>query len=333
VQETLLEAESLTKIFKRRLGHGFKRLLRGGIGENTEFAAVDGVNFSVKRGDIFGFLGPNGAGKSTTIRMLLGLIHPSAGRVAIGGHDLSTQRILALRKVGAFVEHPSFYQFLSGRENLEIFAGLSGGVSADEFERIITLVGLKGRENEQVQVYSHGMRQRLGIAACLLPMPEVLVLDEPTDGLDPHGIHETRELIKKLSREEGLTIFLSSHLLGEVENLCNRIAILEKGKIILQGDLTQLEAQYRHGVMVTDHPEKAATLLRTLGITAELDSRDKRLRVPPGTDLAAVNSTLMQAGFLVRSLAPEPNWLDRLFLQLTTSKEALLKNQVAGGRS
>src|SRR5687767_13657099 len=178
--EPILVAEGLIKTFKRPMGN---RIL-GFLGrKNVDFRAVDGVDFCVNRGDIFGFLGPNGAGKSTTIRMTLGLIHPTAGRVSIGGYDLRTHRLEALSKVGAFVEAPSFYTYLSGRTNLEIFAGLAGGVSSTEMDRVIELVGLKGRDNELVKVYSHGMRQRLGIAACLLPRPELMVLDEPTDGL------------------------------------------------------------------------------------------------------------------------------------------------------
>jgi ABC-2 type transport system ATP-binding protein len=316
VNEPLLVAENLTKVF---YGTRFRRGGRGGVAAKG-MCAVDGLNLAVFPGDVFGFLGPNGAGKSTTIRMILGLIHPTEGRVSIGGHDLATERLAALRKVGAFVEAPSFYQYLTGRQNLEIFSGLSGGVSPEELDRVVELVGLRGRENDKVSFYSHGMRQRLGIAACLLPMPELLVLDEPTDGLDPHGIHETRELIKRLAREEKLTIFLSSHLLGEVENLCNRIAILEKGTVILQGALNELEREHRHMVVRVDRPEEAAELLRqSLGLQPEL--RDGAVWLAPGTDARRVNAALVRADFNVESLALETAWLDRLFLEKTTSKE------------
>jgi len=193
-----------------------KRFRRSGASVLT---AVDGISFTVERGDIFGFLGPNGAGKSTTIRMALGLIHPTSGRVSIGGHDLASDRLRALRKVGAFVEAPSFYGYLSGRKNIEIFAALSGGAPAGLIDETLRRVGLFGRETDLVRVYSHGMKARLGIAACLLPRPQLMVLDEPTDGLDPHGIREIRDLIKRLAREENLTVFLSSHLLSEVEHL------------------------------------------------------------------------------------------------------------------
>jgi len=316
LNDALLVAEGLTKVFS---GSHFQRSARGGLGA-VGICAVDGLSLSVYPGDVFGFLGPNGAGKSTTIRMILGLIHPTAGRVSIGGHDLATERLAALRKVGAFVESPSFYGYLSGRTNLEIFSGLSGGVTASELDRVIELVGLRGRENDPVKVYSHGMRQRLGLAACLLPRPELLVLDEPTDGLDPHGIHETRELIVRLAREENLTIFLSSHLLGEVENLCNRIAILEKGKVILQGTLSELEREHRSVIIRVDRVAEAAALLReTLGLSVE--QIYGTLRLASTADIAAVNAALVHAKFTVSSLAPENAWLDRLFLEKTTSKE------------
>ena len=304
----LLLAEGLSKVFQRR---GAEPL-----------TAVHEVNLAVQRGDVFGFLGPNGAGKSTTIRMMLGLIHPTTGRVSIGGRDLATQRLLALRKVGAFVEAPSFYGYLTGQKNLEIFTGLSGGCSPDEIARVVELVGLRGREHDPVKVYSHGMRQRLGIAACLLPRPELLVLDEPTDGLDPHGIHETRELIKRLAREEGLTIFLSSHMLSEVENLCNRIAILDRGRIILEGELVELEKRFRRLEIHTDRPAKAAALLLEKFRLQSTLTESGVLNVEQnGTSAAEVNATLVGEGFAVNLVARERNWLDRIFLELTTKQK------------
>jgi len=328
VSEPLLRAEGLTKVF---YGTRFRRSSRGGVAAKG-MCAVDGLNLEVFPGDVFGFLGPNGAGKSTTIRMILGLIHPTEGRVSIGGHDLATERLAALRKVGAFVEAPSFYQYLTGRQNLEIFSGLSGGVSRGEMDRVIEKVGLLGRENDKVSVYSHGMRQRLGLAACLLPKPELLVLDEPTDGLDPHGIHETRELILRLARDEKMTIFLSSHMLGEVENLCNRIAILEKGTVILQGTLSELEREHRRVMVRVDRKDEAAALLRAaFGLNAE--RIDDALWLVPAADMASVNAALVRANFNVASIAREMAWLDRLFLEHTTSKEPAMALDAAGGHA
>jgi len=327
----LLIAENLTKVFRRRFWgkdagraapEGAASAPRGGIAPvGTSMVAVDDVSFAAQPGDVFGFLGPNGAGKSTTIRMVLGLIHPTAGRVAIGGHDLATARLAALRKVGAFVEAPSFYPYLTGRRNLEIFAGLSGGVSAAEIDRVLQFTGLLDRAHDPVQVYSHGMKQRLGIAGCLLPRPDLLVLDEPTDGLDPHGVRETSELILRLARDEGLTIFLSSHMLGEVENLCNRVAILDRGRLILEGELAAIERRFRCCDVVTDRPALAAALLREkFGLAPHTGTR---LRVPlDGTDIAAVNAALVQAGFRVLQIGPEADWLERVFLERTSSLES-----------
>lgn len=313
MSEALLVAEGLAK--------SFHRSWRNKDAPANEIRAVQGIDFTVRRGDVFGFLGPNGAGKSTTIRMITGLIHPTAGRVTIGGHDLQIERLAALRKTGAFVESPSFYNYLSGRRNLEIFSGLSGGVTRAEMDRVIELVGLKGRVDDPVKVYSHGMRQRLGLAACLLPKPELLVLDEPTDGLDPHGIHETRELIKRLAREEELTIFLSSHLLSEVENLCNRIAIMNKGQIILQGTIDDLEREHRRIEIRVDRPQDASDVLRKrLGLGCVVYEGRVFLNGSEGRN-AEIAKTLVNEGFNVQAIALENAWLDRLFLERTTKKD------------
>jgi len=312
LSDALLVAEGLAKTFRR----SWRNKDAG-----NEIRAVQGIDFTVHRGDVFGFLGPNGAGKSTTIRMITGLIHPTVGRVTIGGHDLQIERLAALRKTGAFVESPSFYNYLSGRKNLEIFSGLSGGVTRTEMDRIIELVGLKGRVDDPVKVYSHGMRQRLGLAACLLPKPELLVLDEPTDGLDPHGIHETRELIKRLAREEQLTIFLSSHLLSEVENLCNRIAIMDKGRIILQGAIDELEREHRRVEIRVDRPQEAAALLRArLQIESVVSETGLFISKTHGRNVE-INTLLVNEGFRVQAIALENAWLDRLFLERTTRKD------------
>lgn len=330
--EPLLEIEDLSKTFRRSV----KRAAETGGGTDDSgdpFAiqAVDRINLTVERGDVFGFLGPNGAGKSTTIRMALGLIHPTGGRVRIGGCDLASDRLNALRKVGAFVETPAFYPYLTGRRNLEIFAALSGGAPPQELDAIVDLVGLHGRVDERVQVYSHGMKARLGIAACLLPRPELMILDEPTDGLDPHGIREIRDLLKRLAREQGLTVFLSSHLLGEVENLCNRIAILERGRIILQGPLDELNRRHRRLRVACGRPREAAALLRErLALETLPNAGDTGFSVLPGeVGAAAINRLLVTEGFEVHVLAPEEGWLDRLFLELTTTRESSVRRRGA----
>lgn len=297
----------MRKVFGKRFGR-------------ETMTAVEDLSFDVGRGDIFGFLGPNGAGKSTTIRMILGLIHPTSGRVEIAGHDVQKDRRRALMKVGAFVETPSFYPFLTGRKNLEIFSGLSGGVPPGELDRVIELVGLRGRDGDLVKVYSHGMKQRLGLAACLLPRPELLVLDEPTDGLDPHGIRATCDLIVRLAREEGLTIFLSSHLLSEVENLCNRVAILDKGRVILSGGMRELERAHRRLEIKVGDPVSAARVLHErFYLDAKIEG-SKLVLTNPGQDAAQLNAALVGSGMAVERIAPENFWLDRVFLDLTTAR-------------
>src|SRR3984957_883475 len=192
--------------------------------------AVDDLSFTVARGEIFGLLGHNGAGKSTAIGMMLGQVWPTGGEVKVCGHDVAANRSAALKQVGAIFETPVFYDYLSGWRNLEILSTYTAPTSAARIREVVEWVGLTGREQSKVRTYSHGMRSRLALAQALLPKPELLILDEPRDGLDPEGIHEMRRTIQRLQRELGLTIFLSSHLLNEVEQLCTRIAILQKGK-------------------------------------------------------------------------------------------------------
>jgi ABC-2 type transport system ATP-binding protein len=199
-------------------------------------SAVENVSLNIPAGALFGLLGHNGAGKSTTIGMMLGQVIPDAGRVLIGGHDVQRARARALGQVGAIFETPAFYGYLSGRRNLEIFCSYSGSVPAEEINRVVDLVRLSSRINDPVKVYSHGMRQRLALAQALLPRPKVLILDEPSEGLDPEGIHEMRELIQQLHRDFQLTILICSHLLAEVEQICPEVAIMRNGKILFQGD-------------------------------------------------------------------------------------------------
>ncbi len=205
------------------------------------FNAVDGLNFEVYKGDVFGFLGPNGAGKSTTIRMLLSLIQPTSGSISIFGKPIAEHRNFILRNTGCIVEKPDFYNYLSGLKNLEIVARLSGvQPTKKQIDELLELVHLSGKENNKVKTYSHGMKQRLGLAAVLIHNPQLIILDEPTTGLDPQGIIDIRNLILRLKHEYQKTILLSSHILSEIELIANRMVILNKGKAILQGEVNTL---------------------------------------------------------------------------------------------
>src|SRR5882724_7103578 len=210
-----------------------------------ERVAVDGLNLHVPRGEIFGLLGHNGAGKSTAIGMMLGQVWPTQGEVVVCGHDVTRRRQRALQKVGAIFETPVFYDYLSGWRNLEILSHYTAPTPRERIGEVIDWVGLAGREHSKVKTYSHGMRARLALAQALLPQPELLILDEPTDGLDPEGIHELRETILRLHREMSLTILLSSHMLNEVEQLCTRIAVLNQGKKVFEGTIADAKGSQR----------------------------------------------------------------------------------------
>ena len=222
MSEMVVSVKSLNKSFK-----GFK--------------ALEDVSFSVYKNDVFGFLGPNGAGKSTSLRCMLSLIEADDGHIEIFGKSLCKNRFEVLSNIGSIIEKPDFYKYLSAFKNLEIMARISGRqVSKSEIEDIIRFVGLEGREKSKFKTYSHGMKQRLGIAQALMHNPELIILDEPTTGLDPQGIVDIRELIIKLSKEQGKTVILSSHQLSEIEMIANRMVIINKGKSIIEGDVNEL---------------------------------------------------------------------------------------------
>lgn len=280
--------------------------------------AVDRISLSVERGDIFGFLGQNGAGKSTTIRMTLGLVRPTRGRVLLFGHDMARHPLRALGRVGAIVETPAFYENLSGSDNLRIMAAMSGGVDRKRIEETLGLLNLRSRGNDPVSTYSHGMRQRLGIAQALLPNPEFIILDEPTDGLDPQGIREVRLLLPRLRDELGLTILLSSHLLDEIERICNVVAIIDQGCLLYQGAIGNLIGEEKLVKITVDRLDLANQLL-------ERDSAISVSRISSGSlyvkmrneCIPRVNALLVTHDIRVMELAPERATLEEAFLTLT----------------
>jgi ABC-type multidrug transport system ATPase subunit len=225
--------------------------------------AVDDLHLTVSRGEIVGFLGPNGAGKSTTLRMMLTLIKPTSGEIRIFGKDISKERSAILRNIGCIIEKPDFYLYLSARKNLEIFARMSGvNPDAKKLDEMFDLVGLTGRDRDQVRTYSHGMKQRLGIAQTLIHDPELIILDEPTTGLDPQGIIDLRYLILRLKNEFGKTVILSSHILNEVQLIADSMTIINKGKAIVQGKVTELLSN--EDLIVTAEPLDAAKAMQAI---------------------------------------------------------------------
>jgi len=284
-----------------------------------EIVAVDRVELAVETGDIYGYLGPNGAGKTTSLRMLLGLIRPTEGSARLFGRDPLVDGAKALQGVAGFVEGPRFYPYLSGRRNLMLLADYDEPRSRSRIEEVLELVELRDRAKDRVGGYSHGMRQRLGIAASLLRTPRLLLLDEPTTGLDPAGMRDMRDLVRRLAHER-ITIMLSSHLLNEVEELCNRVAIIRKGRIVYQGGLRDLlaETTVRYRLQSVE-PERARLVCLAQAGVDEVAQTDGVVTFNADGEeaVAALSIALGQAGIGVTTLAPETVSLEELFLGMT----------------
>ncbi len=277
--------------------------------------AVDALTLEVRRGDVFGLLGHNGAGKSTSIGMLLGQVWPSSGEAWIGDHEVSRDRSRALARVGAIFEAPAFYDYLSGWRNVEILAGYSSPVSQQRLTEVFEWVGLSGREHQVVRTYSHGMRARLALAQALVPDPELLILDEPTNGLDPEGIHEMRATIRRLHAELGLTLLLSSHLLTEVEQLCNRIAVLNKGRKVFEGGLEEVQRGQDWVFLQTDAFDVVVTRLTAEGLV--VGARDgRRIALASGVPVSDVVRRLVELGHPVHGIGRETLTLEEFYLSL-----------------
>jgi len=296
---TIVETHSLTK----RYGSGV--------------LAVDSVDMSVRRGEVYGFLGPNGAGKTTTLRMLVGLIRPSSGTVTVVGHAPGDPAGLA--KIGSLIEGPGFYPYLSGRENLRVVSDLVG-VSHKRVEEILDLVDLGSRAGRKFSTYSTGMKQRVGVAAALLKDPELVILDEPSNGLDPQGMAEMRKLIKDISHSDR-TVLISSHLLGEVEQICDRVGVISNGRLVTQSTVQELVGE--KGVLVKAQPVEQAEDVLTRMFGHEVVSRQNgsiHLKITPENSIE-INRRLTSAGIGVSELRPYERSLEDVFFQLTGEKQ------------
>lgn len=299
--EKIIEIQSLSKKFK-------------------ELKAVNNLNLSVFKGDVFGFLGPNGAGKSTTIRMLLSLIKPTEGTIKLFGKTLNENRIEILSRTGAIVEKPDFYGYLSAFKNLEILGKLSGReITKKRIMEVLELVGLDKRFKSKVKTFSHGMKQRLGLAQALLHNPELIILDEPTTGLDPQGMKEIRDLIIHLSKNENKTIFLSSHILYEVELVANRMIILNKGTTRVEGDVKDLlNAKKLKVSFEVDNEEKVKNLIGTSGWKDKIESTAGNIFIfhLENNEIALLNKYFIENGIMVSAVVPARS-LEEYFLQIT----------------
>jgi len=299
MSDLALQTEELTKRFGAR-------------------TAVDRLSLRVERGDIYGFLGPNGAGKSTTLRMLLGLVRPTSGMIKFPLRASGWEYLRARSRVGAIIESPAFYENFSGRRNLQLLASLSGGVLRKRVEQVLEIVGLRDRAQDPVKVYSYGMRQRLGIAQALLPTPELIILDEPTNGLDPQGIQQTRELIRRLRDEFKLTVLLSSHLLSEIEQLCNRVGIIHEGRLLYEGGPESLvTGASTYKIRVDDLSRAFELLTSETGVKVSRNG-DSFLRIDADEEnISAVNALLVSKEIKVYELSPAQETLEEAFLRLT----------------
>jgi ABC-2 type transport system ATP-binding protein len=290
--------------------------------------ALDGIDLQVPRGSAFGFLGPNGAGKTTIIRTLLGLTPANSGTMQVLGRPVPLERAQALRRVGAIVEEPRFHPNLTGRENLRLVAAVRGPETRARIEPALARVGLSDRAGNKVKSYSMGMRQRLGVARCLLADPLLLILDEPTNGLDPGGIQEFREMIRAMVEHEGRTVFISSHLLDEVEKTCDAAAIVDRGKVIVQGSIAELAqggGVRNELILGVDNVELALATLDGSELVRDARRADEGLRVEFAGDprtIAEINATLVRAGVGVTRLEPVRHSLEQRFLEVTSRLDA-----------
>ena len=296
--------------------------VRGLVKRYGELTAVDGVDLTVRAGDVYGYLGPNGAGKTTSLRMMLGLITPTEGTVRLFGRD-PTVTVKALEGVAGFVEAPTFYPYLTARRNLELLAAYDGGAARGRVDDALDTVELSSRQHDRVGGFSHGMRQRMGIAAALLRAPRLLLLDEPATGLDPGGMRDMRRLVRRLA-DEGMTVLLSSHLLAEVEELCNRVAIVRSGAIVYEGEIAALKRGAGTGYRLRTSDDSRARAICELspGITSVRRVRDHLEFAAEEAAIGPLSRALVQDGALILELAPQTVTLEDLFFSLTEGPSA-----------
>jgi ABC-2 type transport system ATP-binding protein len=282
--------------------------------------AVDDLSLEVRKGEILGFLGPNGAGKSTTVGMMLGLIAPTSGKVEIFGMNTQNDLPKILQRIGAMTESIGFYPYLSGEDNLKYIARIAGGICSSRIEEVLKLVDLSGREKDKFNTYSLGMKQRLAIACALLSDPEFIILDEPTNGLDPAGVKEIRELIIKLGNG-GKTIFLNSHLLHEVEQVCERVAIIQHGKMISQGLVKDLMKKGDLLQLKVNEPDKVMAVLKNLDWIKSIVREDNKFFIEVNAErYAEISAVLARENIFVTEMRAKDNTLEDFFLKMTEEK-------------
>lgn len=294
---TVLKVSNITKIIKK-----------------TQI--IKGVSFDIKKGEILGFLGPNGSGKTTTLRMIVGLSKPTSGEIEICNHSIKKDYVNAMTNVGCIIEGPDLYDYMSGYKNLELLGSMSKGVTKKDIDEAVELVGMGSRIHDKVAIYSMGMKQRVGLAQALIHKPTLLILDEPTNGLDPQGIHEFRELIKKLAKEKGISVLISSHLISEVQLMCDRVSIINNGSIIKNATIDEVLST-GEVVWKLDDPKKAQFILKNeFNIDSSMDEKGLLALIDVAV-LSEINKTFFQSGLEIEYVENKKRTLEDLFLTLT----------------
>ncbi|EOD00589.1 ABC transporter ATP-binding protein [Caldisalinibacter kiritimatiensis] len=278
---------------------------------------IKGINITVNNNEIFGFLGPNGAGKTTTLRMIVGLIKPSSGTIKICGYSLKNNFVKAMKNIGCIIENPEMYNYMSGLENLMLFSSMNSAISEKRIREIVEIVGLSNRIHDRVSTYSLGMRQRLGIAQAIISKPKLLILDEPTNGLDPSGIREFRELLKKLVYKENMSILISSHILSEIQQVCDRVAIISNGRIIKTDKVKNILFDDKV-IWCLSNSKKASTLLyEKWNLKTKVINNKTLTGTIDNYDLTTINKFLIKNGINIKYVQRKNNTLEELFLELT----------------
>ena len=281
---------------------------------------IKGINLELNKGEILGFLGPNGAGKSTTLRMIVGLSRPTSGYISICGYNITNEYVKAMSNVGCIIEEPNLYNYLSGYSNLEMLGSMSQGVTKKDIEEAVELVGMENRINDKVEIYSMGMKQRIGLAQALIHKPKLLVLDEPTNGLDPQGIHDFREIVKKLANDKGISVLISSHLISEVQLMCDKVSIINNGKIIQNGSVDEMISTGEVFWILNDSQKGQEILKRIFNIESVI-SREQLTAVIDLKELPKINKKLIQSDIDLKYVGTKKKTLEDLFLSLTEKQK------------
>lgn len=283
---------------------------------------IKGISFQVKEGEIVGFLGPNGAGKSTTLRMIVGLSKPTSGSISICGYSITKEFVKAMNHVGCIIEGPDLYNYMSGYKNLELLGSMSKGVTKADIDEAVRLVGMEDRIHDKVSIYSMGMKQRVGLAQALLHKPKLLILDEPTNGLDPQGIYEFREIVKNLAKEKGISVLISSHLISEVQLMCDRVSIINGGVLVKNALVSDLLATGQVTFDVDDQERTKSILKDIFNVESVINEKGVTGLVDPN-QLSEINAKLIQSGIKLKYISRQNKTLEDLFLTMTDNQKIL----------